>query len=119
MSETGLLLVQTNSVTGREDEFNRWYTETHLPEVLAVPGVVRAQRYAVVPVRVLEFEGMSVPPPAHRHLAIYELDARADDVMAEFLRRLGSGEMTLSDTMDPATIEMSIWTPNGAAQVIG
>ncbi|MEV0766794.1 DUF4286 family protein [Nocardia salmonicida] len=117
MSEAGLLLVRTNSVAGREDEFNRWYSETHLPDVLAVPGIVRAQRYAVVPVRVPEFEGISVPPPAHRHLAIYELDALPDDVIAEFLRRLGSGEMTLSDAMDLATIEMSIWTPHGALVV--
>lgn len=61
MRESGLLLVQTNSVAGREDEFNRWYSETHLADVLAVPGGVRAQPNAVVPVRVPEFDGVSGP----------------------------------------------------------
>jgi len=39
-------LVLTNAVPGREEEFNRWYTEQHLPDVLRVPGVVSAQRFS-------------------------------------------------------------------------
>jgi hypothetical protein len=29
----------------RADEFNRWYDEVHVPDVLAANGVVAAQRY--------------------------------------------------------------------------
>ncbi|MET0728667.1 MAG: hypothetical protein ABWZ76_10270 [Acidimicrobiales bacterium] len=29
----------------REDEFNAWYTDVHIPEVLALDGVVGATRY--------------------------------------------------------------------------
>jgi hypothetical protein len=29
----------------REDEFNRWYDEVHLPDLLKVPGLAAAERY--------------------------------------------------------------------------
>jgi hypothetical protein len=32
----------------RADEYNRWYDEVHLPEVLALDGFVSARRYAPV-----------------------------------------------------------------------
>ena len=31
-----------------DDEFNRWYDEEHIPERLAIPGVLNAARYAAV-----------------------------------------------------------------------
>ena len=31
-------LVITKPVPGQEDEYNRWYTERHLPDVVAVIG---------------------------------------------------------------------------------
>ena len=44
----GMLLVQSRPADpAREDEFNDWYTNTHIPEVCAVPGIVAAQRYKV------------------------------------------------------------------------
>ena len=49
---------------GREDEFNHWYNEEHLPELLAVPGVLSAARY----------EAVSSGP---KHLACYELESSA------------------------------------------
>ena len=41
-----LMIVETNSNdTAREDEFNQWYDQIHLPDVGESPGVVRATRY--------------------------------------------------------------------------
>src|SRR5215470_3530243 len=31
-----------------EEEFNRWYNEEHIPERLAIPGVLNAARYEAV-----------------------------------------------------------------------
>jgi hypothetical protein len=39
--------VVTAPVVGREDEFNRWYDDTHLPEMLQVPGFVAGRRYTL------------------------------------------------------------------------
>jgi len=38
------LVVLTNPVAGREDDYNDWYTNRHLGDVLEVPGIVSAKR---------------------------------------------------------------------------
>ena len=42
MSTHHRLIVFTEPVIGREDEYNEWYDEVHLPEVLATDGFVAA-----------------------------------------------------------------------------
>jgi hypothetical protein len=112
-----LLLVFSNPTEGREQEFNSWYDSTHVPDVLAVPGVVSAQRYEVAPVEAPEVEGAPPPPPppTHRYLAVYELDRDGDVVMAEFASRIANGEMKLSDTLDFASVGLSVWRPRNSA----
>lgn len=69
-----ILVALTDAVEGHEDEFNRWYTEVHLHEVMAIPGYVSAQRFRRTsphagdePVE----QGQYRAPP--RYLALYEL----------------------------------------------
>ena len=59
---TGLMMVWVDVPSEHEDEFNHWYNEEHLPELLSVPGVLNAARYEAV---------MSGP----KHLACYELQS--------------------------------------------
>ena len=44
----GLLMVYVDVPAPLEDEFNRWYNEKHIPERLAIPGVLNAARYVAV-----------------------------------------------------------------------
>lgn len=114
--DKGLLLVFTNPTDGHDEDFNAWYDSTHVPEVLAVPGVVAARRYELAPVDTPEVEGAPAPPPpAHRYLAAYELDRDGNEVMADFVGRLMSGEMSLSETLDMTTVGLSVWRPRPAA----
>jgi hypothetical protein len=65
----GILVVQSGPADAtRLDEYNDWYTNTHIPDMLAGPGFVSARRY-----RRLDPTG----PPADKpgYLAIYELEA--------------------------------------------
>ena len=39
------LIVLTNPVEGRDGEYNDWYTNTHLHDVLKIPGIIGAQRF--------------------------------------------------------------------------
>lgn len=39
-----LLIVQTDVTPEMEEEFNRWYDEEHIPQLLKVPGVIMARR---------------------------------------------------------------------------
>lgn len=71
------LVVWTNPVPGRDAEYNAWYNDIHLPEVLAVPGYVAATRYELSP-EPRRMPGVEEYVPAQRYLAIYELEEGAD-----------------------------------------
>lgn len=45
--ETYYLLVFSNPIAGRDDEYNKWYDGRHLTDVTSVPGFVSGQRYVV------------------------------------------------------------------------
>ncbi len=61
---TALLMVWADIPADKEADFNRWYNEEHLAELLSVPGVLNAARYEAV---------KSGP----KHLACYELESPA------------------------------------------
>jgi hypothetical protein len=103
-----LLLVFTNPVAGRDDEYNAWYDEVHLADVCRVPGIIDAQRYELVPTG-----GDSAQPPAHRHLTVYELDRDGSEVLGELMTRAGGPEMRPCEALDLTTISMTIWRPRG------
>ena len=44
----GLYMVWCDVPADMEDDFNRWYNEEHLDELLAIPGVLSAARYVAV-----------------------------------------------------------------------
>jgi hypothetical protein len=87
----------------REDEYNEWYSTTHVPEVCAVPGIVAARRY-----RVHDTGGLGAPDPsAPGYVAIYEIDS--DDLAApltELAARSVDGRVNMSDAiqMDPPPV---------------
>lgn len=89
-----LMVVLTNPVEGREDEYNDWYSNTHLADVLKIPGVTGATRFALS-----EAQRGTAPYPFH-YMAIYEIET--DDlaeVMADLGRRSGTSVMPLSSAM--------------------
>src|SRR5579885_854022 len=72
----GLWLVATKCTDpAREEEFNRWYEGTHLPDLLAVPGIVAARRY--------KLSGPANPKePDAQYLAVYEIDSDTPEAVA-------------------------------------
>ncbi len=70
----GVLVVMTQSVPGQEDEYHEWYNGVHIPELLAVPGIVAAQRFEAVP-------GATGHTAPQQYLAIYEFDIDPEDAM--------------------------------------
>ena len=63
----GLLVVSTDMPADKEEEFNRWYNEEHISELLAIPGILNAARYQAV--SGLAFAGGGAP----KYVACYEL----------------------------------------------
>jgi len=93
--------VFSNAVSGKEDEYNRWYTEQHLDDVLRVPGFVAAQRFR------LALEDAAAPA---QYLAIYELDT--DDPhksLAELQACAGTRAMPISPALDVATVKVLLY----------
>jgi hypothetical protein len=88
------LVVFTNPVEGREDEYNQWYTNVHLRDVLKIPGIVGAQRF-----RRSEIQRDDGPFP-WGYLAIYECDTDdARSVIAELKARRGTELMRMTDAL--------------------
>lgn len=82
-------LVLTNAVPGEEAAFNDWYDNIHLPDVLRVPGVTRAQRFQT-----------AQPESPYRFCALYQIDASDPlAVVEEIQRRAGTEEMPISSLM--------------------
>jgi hypothetical protein len=113
VSDRSLFIVLSNPTEGREDEFNDWYEKVHLRDVLSVPGVAAAQRYALAPMP----ESDAVAKPSHSHLAVYELDDEPAEVIGRFFERVSTGKMVLSESLDLATVVMHAWKPCGARQL--
>jgi hypothetical protein len=68
--EKWLLVVRSNCTDeSREDEFNKWYDEVHIPDVMTTPGLVKASRY--MSEELGSYEG-------GKYLAVYEIET--DDI---------------------------------------
>lgn len=85
--QRGLLLFMTDVNPAIEEEFQRWYEEEHLPERMAVPGVLNARRFRCV-------EG-----PGPKYLALYDLESPAVLQSQPYLDLVG-------DNKSPWTLKM-------------
>jgi hypothetical protein len=62
----GVFLVYSNCTeASRDEEFNRWYTHTHLPDLSNAKGLARARRFR-------NLRGLQGPS---QYLAIYEFES--------------------------------------------
>lgn len=85
----------SNAVEGREDEFNDWYDNRHIHDVLTIPGFKQAQR-GVWDSEILA-NGQA---PTHRHIAIYEFESdNLAETLGHFFTRAGTEQMPISDAM--------------------
>jgi hypothetical protein len=69
----------------RVDEFNRWYDEVHLPQVLQLEGFVSARRYA--------------PVGDGPYITQYELSGDPQAAVQEVVAAATDGRLTMSDAM--------------------
>ena len=89
-----VLAVQAAAKEGRDAEFNDWYTNVHLREILAIPGFTEARRYRVSRTQLGEWE-----LPRARYLTLYSIDS-AD--IAPPIQAVSDAlpTMSLSDSVD-------------------
>ncbi|OBI23620.1 MULTISPECIES: DUF4286 family protein [unclassified Mycobacterium] len=89
----GIMYVESRpSSPDREDEYNTWYDQIHIPELLTLTGIVAARRF-----RPVDGNGP--------YVAIYELEG--DDLQAVLDNMIANaGQLTMSDALllDPAPV---------------
>ena len=109
-----VLIVLTNpGSSDKEAAYNDWYTNEHVPDVLAVPGYVAATRYEGFP------SWISIP---QRYLTIYDLEvddvAHIQRISDEHMRRIAAGEMRRSPdgAMDRGTMRAMYYLEKSARQ---
>ncbi|MCZ9881959.1 DUF4286 family protein [Arthrobacter sp. B2a2-09] len=85
-----MLLALVNPVEGQDEAFRPWYWETHIPEVLGLPGFVAAQRYRAA----------TEAPASHQYATIYEVEGSA----ASALGLLFGAGLGMSPDLDLSTM---------------
>ncbi|MDB5577030.1 MAG: hypothetical protein JWR80_2206 [Bradyrhizobium sp.] len=98
------LIAFTDPLAGRDEEYNDWYNNVHLSDVVAIPGFISAQRFVVKIATAGEIK--------NKYLAIYDMET--DDpaaLMAEVGRRVGSGHVVLSQALDLTSENSGIFEP--------
>jgi hypothetical protein len=100
-----ILVVQSNASSGADAQYNDWYNNTHLGEVLGVQGFTAAQRFAV--------KGDPVSGAAsHQYLAIYEIESDDPQVTLDALSTgVRDGSIAMSDAIDTDDISAVLFEP--------
>jgi hypothetical protein len=102
-------VVLTNCDADHEDEFNRWYDEVHLGDLLRVPGIVGARRAVLADAQMsmvgdglalIGSDGLSLK---YKYLACYYIEAaEAASVLKEVKARSGTPAMQISPYLTEA-----------------
>lgn len=94
-------VVSTCPLDGREDEYNRWYDDQHLGDVLNVPGIVKAERFSEVPVA-------GTQPAIEPYLALYSVETDdIEGVHREIKARAGTEAMPMNPAVDRERLHAS------------
>ncbi len=91
-----IMILGTEPPPGLEEEWNQWYTEKHVPDVLKFKGARKATRYKISK----EMEGQYP-----RYLAVYEFESK--EALDEYMTTSPEHFAALDDWNDN-------WAPKGA-----
>ena len=103
LSDRPLSIVTADVDPAHEAQWDRWYTDSHVPNLLRIPGYVMAGRF-----RVLEHPALASFNTGPKYLALYECES---DAVLNTLR--------LPEVMHPeARAELQRWQEYGAIHAI-
>jgi len=98
-------VVLTNSIPGQDAEFNAWYDNVHLHDILQVPGFVAAQRF-----RQVTLDGESALP--YPYLALYEVETDDLEGTRQALAALSNGgTIVVSPSLDTSKVVSGYFEP--------
>jgi hypothetical protein len=93
-----VFVVSSNPAEGREQEYNEWYSNRHLADLRALPGVVAARRFVLNEVQLADV------PQAFKYLALYEIETDdLQDFIGQLISRSGTESMPISTALSRTT----------------
>ena len=111
MADKFIQIVFSNPLPGRDDEFNEWYDNVHIPQLLAVPGMLSAQRYTLRDSEMYRAPGGFVPE--HQYAIIYEMEGDVDAIMQKIQEAVAAGQIEMHESLDMNSWRLGFWTPRG------
>jgi hypothetical protein len=93
-----LLVFSSPRSVSDEREFDDWYDDVHIPQVVeVVPGVISGQRFVLSPTQL----GVEVASGPRRRLTIYEVEAgRVAEVVSGLGAALRDGTLDQTELID-------------------
>jgi len=89
-----VFVVFTEPVEGQDAEYNEWYSDVHIPDVLKLDGITAARRFKLA----------STEPPQEGHrpyLALYEIETEDVSAIPGAIKlAVEEGRMPLSPALD-------------------
>jgi len=98
------IIVLSNPVSGREAEFDTWYTNTHILDLLKVPGFKTAQRFRV----------MDALSNGARQSYVAQYEVETDNInatMGVVQSRLGTPQMPMTEAFDMTSAAFLVVEP--------
>ena len=94
-------IVLSNPLEGKEKEYNEWYSNVHLKEVVQIPGFISAQRF-----RLTQEQQLDIQP--YKYMAIYEIE---NENIGTAIRNLNesAGKLTMEPVIDLDHLQISFF----------
>jgi hypothetical protein len=93
VTKSAFLVFSSPAEVEREGEYNDWYQNVLVTDVLKIPGVVAARRYRLADQQGATFAGIA---NGNRYLAMYDIDGSdPTSVSAEIAARIADGRIHL------------------------
>lgn len=104
-----LVMVMSNPREGMEDEFNDWYENTHLDEVIDSAEFTWAQRF--------HLDAQKGAESAHDYLALYETEGESAEEVIERLEA-SRDRRQQSKSLNRRDAALWVFSPTGERHVV-
>jgi hypothetical protein len=99
------LIAMSNPSPGRDQECGQWYDGVHLRDMVALPGVISAQRFELL---------RGAPSKAFKqYLAIYDIEAADEREARQVIDRINAANLTLSEALNVQSVNLGVYHESG------
>jgi len=107
--QTYYLVVHGSPTAGKDADYNAWYVQHHLPDMLALPGVISGQRFVLA-----EDQDRVFDPKTQKYMIIFKIRTNnLKAVFRELERRSKAKLIVMSPAFDGSTVTSAAFVPLG------